>query len=726
MTLLQFIRILLKHKYLLLAVPFIVALLVFLATANSPKKYVSKTVIYTGIASGHTIENQSNSRVDFFATNNAFDNLLNIIQSRQTIEKVGLLLFSKHILLAQANQAIISNKSFAEIQTITPSYIKNMVDTTSLENTYLRLSKLKNSNDTNFIYKLIKLDHKHYSFNAISKVNVKRIANSDLLELHYECDDPGICQQTLMLLNKVFIENYTDLKINQTDAVVKYFEEQLRKAEEKLGGAEDKMLLFNEKNKIINYYEQTKHIASQKEKFELKYQEVQLEYSAALSAIKTLEEKTYTQLKIKLQNNRILELREKLSAISGTISTEEMKLLSSANYDNTSKMDSLQKESQQLKLKLQETIDSLFAIENTREGLNAKEIAKDWLKQIITFEEAKAKLTTLDLKRLEFEELYKQYAPLGATLKRIEREINVQEQEYLSLLHSLALAKLKQQNLELSSNLKIVDEPFYPISSLPSKRKLLIIVGFMASFVFTITLVVASEYFDRNLKNTVRAETQTGLKSFGALPIYSEDNEANTIAHELAVEKLSKQIIYNKMNSSSSSPYCIAFTSARVEEGKSYVTSLLYNKLRNKGVKAALITNRAEKETDSIFVFNDMDSLFMMNEVHELVANPNQFDVILFDLPCMRETVMPFHILKKFHEHILVARANRSWADADTSAVNQYKASIANSQLSVLINGENLYDLEMFVGELPKKRFWLRTKLKQLVQMQFYSKKKIV
>ena len=47
-------------------------------------------------------------------------------------------------------------------------------------------------------------------------------------------------------------------------------------------------------------------------------------------------------------------------------------------------------------------------------------------------------------------------APLGATLKRIEREINVAEKEYLSLLHSLNLSKLRQQNIELSSNIKAV------------------------------------------------------------------------------------------------------------------------------------------------------------------------------------------------------------------------------------------------------------------------------
>ena len=51
----------------------------------------------------------------------------------------------------------------------------------------------------------------------------------------------------------------------------------------------------------------------------------------------------------------------------------------------------------------------------------------------------------------------------GSTLKRIDREISVAEQEYLELLKGLNLAKLKVQDVELSSNIKAVDPPYYPL-----------------------------------------------------------------------------------------------------------------------------------------------------------------------------------------------------------------------------------------------------------------------
>lgn len=55
-----------------------------------------------------------------------------------------------------------------------------------------------------FVYELINFNHPHYSFNAISKINVRRIQSSDLLEISYKADDPGICMQTLILVTKCF------------------------------------------------------------------------------------------------------------------------------------------------------------------------------------------------------------------------------------------------------------------------------------------------------------------------------------------------------------------------------------------------------------------------------------------------------------------------------------------------------------------------------------------
>ena len=124
----------------------------------------------------------------------------------------------------------------------------------------------------------------------------------------------------------------------------------------------------------------------------------------------------------------------------------------------------------------------------------------------------------LDQKRIEFDKLAKKYAPLGATMKKLERKINIEEQEYLSLLHSLGLAKLRQQNGELKANLEITDPPFFPLKAKPSKRIMLVIVAGIAGFILVAMAILILEFLDGNLNTSVRAEDKIGLKVSSIFP----------------------------------------------------------------------------------------------------------------------------------------------------------------------------------------------------------------
>ena len=57
------------------------ALAVLFLTKNTVKEYTSDCEVYTGIASGYGITSGDNDRVDYFAVNNAFDNLMATIKS---------------------------------------------------------------------------------------------------------------------------------------------------------------------------------------------------------------------------------------------------------------------------------------------------------------------------------------------------------------------------------------------------------------------------------------------------------------------------------------------------------------------------------------------------------------------------------------------------------------------------------------------------------------------
>ena len=118
MKLIDFIRIIRKHIIILVMVPILLAALVISSTSKPKYRYTSQTVLYTGLATGSSIE--MDKTFNYFATNSAFDNLLNIINSRETQEEVAIRLLAQHLLLGKADPKYISAASFEELKKITP------------------------------------------------------------------------------------------------------------------------------------------------------------------------------------------------------------------------------------------------------------------------------------------------------------------------------------------------------------------------------------------------------------------------------------------------------------------------------------------------------------------------------------------------------------------------------------------------------------------------------
>ncbi|RZK27332.1 MAG: hypothetical protein EOO63_13705, partial [Hymenobacter sp.] len=87
----ELVRRLLRHWPLLLLVPLVTVTSIYFFSRSQDKKYESDTVLYTGIASGYKIEGGNNgSGEGWQATTTAFDNLLSLINSRDTREEVAL------------------------------------------------------------------------------------------------------------------------------------------------------------------------------------------------------------------------------------------------------------------------------------------------------------------------------------------------------------------------------------------------------------------------------------------------------------------------------------------------------------------------------------------------------------------------------------------------------------------------------------------------------------
>jgi capsular polysaccharide biosynthesis protein len=125
MKLSHLIRIIRKHLLLLIIVPVLLASTVFYLTRGRQVKYLSETTIYTGITSGYSLQQQATS--DMVVKMTTYDNLINLIKARQSLEEVSVSLLVQTMLLNQSDPQFISKSNYGEIMSRIPQEIKDIV-----------------------------------------------------------------------------------------------------------------------------------------------------------------------------------------------------------------------------------------------------------------------------------------------------------------------------------------------------------------------------------------------------------------------------------------------------------------------------------------------------------------------------------------------------------------------------------------------------------------------
>ncbi|MEO1051205.1 MAG: hypothetical protein AAFX87_11290 [Bacteroidota bacterium] len=733
MTLVDFIRLFFLNLKILVGVAVTLVVTILALTKDPPKTYTSRTTIYTGLASGYTIE--GSNKADYFNTAMAFDNLLNIIKGRETREEVAIRLLASHLLMNEHNPSEMSWASYQGLSTLLNDTLSQvLISDGDYEKVVNAIRAYKSKDDSNEIFSLLNSKHKYYSIDAISKASVSRVDNSDLIKAEYTSEDQAICQYTLELLTQVFIRRYRELKEAQTGTVVAYFIEQTNQAQDRLSAAEDELLKFRKDNNIINYYEQTRFISAEKEKLGKDYSEKEMVLAAAQATIQGVEEKLGDKRQLALNSKDIIEKRNEISQLTSRIAENEITGADSLGVSSPD-IRRLKRQADQTKNALQSKVYSLYADNNSARGIPTKELLDRWIESVILLDESLAELRVLQGRKNEFDRLYKKMAPLGAQLKRIEREIEVAEEEYLSLLQSLNLSKLRQQNIELSTKLKVIDPPFYPTKTKGSPRVMLAAIGGFGGFVFTLGVIIAMEFLDSTVKYPARAEEQTKLTLAGVFP--KIPRKPRRINYDLIYKRLIEQIVHQVRLISlerHATPLLTAVLSTRDGEGKSLLTQKIVENVRSLNKRTLYLRPDSETETDEEWLEEHKDNrLFGLANGFLELSNMNDllkkyrlrlesFAFIFMELPPILHRPYPIELMRHMHHSLLVVRSNRVWNKADKSTMQTYQQ-IVTHEPQIILNGVKVESLESIIGEIPKKRSWLRMTVKRWAKFEFRSRR---
>lgn len=722
MNIIKFLKIIYSKIIYITIIPIVIGLLVYFLTKDLPVKYTTSSTIFTGVTTNNGLVVES-IRIDNNATQSEYNNIMTMLKSTTLFEEISLHLLAQHLILTKPQKEIISEKSYKELMASVPDKVEKLVVKNNFEQTYKNLKNFIVQDEKNYIYRLMNFGHKYYGINSISTLKAERLTNSDLIKLSFESEDPGICFNTVQFATQIFIENYSEIKIKQSSSAVSYFEQKLKEIAAKLDEAEQNLLDFNIDNDIINYYEQTEQVTTQQEKIEVRLQEVKMEYEASQAVLAKLEHEVEKRYNINLRNSMILQIREQLVDLNEAITSIEL----DNNNPNKSKLPDLKNKKNKVESTLENKIDSMNIFDSKSQGIESQRLLSEWLDAVKNHENYSALFKSMKLRQIDFMKQFKRYAPLGATIKRIEREIDVYEREYLNVLHHLGLARQNQQSIDMRSNMKVLDQTKFPINAIPSKNKLYVVIAVLFSIIFYLLGVFIIELMDARMKSPSLLKTNTGLDVIAAFTIKNKRNKKfiNTemIDHRASLLLFEK---VRKLSSKSTKPFVIQIYSSWDGAGKTLVATKLAAEIEKHNFSVTIVSFCNEEENSSQTKSTESDSIAISNYYSE-INKFEQYDTFIAEksitsdylisiFPPVSNGIDNTVIISNPNANLIVYDANTSWANADLFMLDKLKSVLLENSLFAVLTYAEPDNLEEMYGDIPKKRSFIRKLIKKLLK----------
>ena len=692
------VRFLYKIRWYLVILPAIALIVAWFSTRNMERVYNANTTIYTGMITGYNIEGGSGIAGGNAQTNIA--NLMLIIQTDNTIHEVALRLFARCMMYGneRKDNNYITAEHFRLLSASVPAEVKALINPNNELETYRNLKAYERPSQDNFLFGLLNY-HPYFSVHSItSRLKVMQMNNSDIIDISYAANDPGICYNTLDILNEVFAKQYQELRYGETMNVIKFFEKEVKRLYRNLTNAENDLIKYNVKNRIINYDEQTKQLTILEAQQQNKNNELRMNIATTEALIAYLKQQLGDRAKIIESNQEFSTLVRDITRLQSRIAN--LKLMSSENGGNNNEAQlELAKAERQLdatvkKVKeLTQTLES--ANYSTDTGVRAASLIDRWLEQVILLEKTKAELGAQDIMQQSIDEQFIFYSPIGATLDRKDRHIGFIEGNYMEMLKALNAARLRQRNLQMSTAvLRILNPPMFPLNAQPTNRMMILMGAFMLTFLFTALYFFIIEMLDRTLRDRMRSERITQIPVLGCYPKEStlRYRRFNKTISDMALRQLSKSLLpYFKEGQQN----VLNLLSTDAANGKSYIAQELENYWLSLGLQVRRLTY------DEDFLSEDSRYL-MANDINDLCPDIMPNEIAIVEYPNLDDNTIPSGLLNIGTVNLMVTRANRTWKDVDQKALNELESRLdKKDSLYMYLTESSRYAVEEFVGQLP-------------------------
>ena len=705
-----------RIRYWLLWGTLFVTGLVIYFTQFLPYSYTVKSSLYAGITSSTSLDGAA---VNFSVVAATFDNLVNIAKSRGTLEKVSLRLLASSYTHGEEwkDNQYIQAKHYRQLLQITPKEVMELIDRKDESKTLANLTAYKKNDHNNFIYSVFNRTIAFYSMAALDRVELKRIGNSDILDISYTSADPGLTQLTVAFLIEELINAYEILRFKSTNDVIAYFEEQVRLAKVRLSEEEDNLMHYNVQERIINYGEETKALAATRYQVDDRLEAAKRTYEGAVALRKMLDEKMDVRAQIIRNNTNLLQELDKVSNLNQSIMEKEIFI----SDKSKSKSEELQKEKTELRQaedRISSISDNLNEFAFTKEGVGIENMINEWLIALVNEARAQAEMKVLESRQQDIFDQYSHMSPVGTQVNRKERAIDIAEDNYRTQLSGLASANLRLKNIEMStSNLQTVAPPSYPLTDNGRNRLMYILAAFFGSMIFIILYFLLIEVLDHTLRDPYRSKRLSGL------PVIAAFNGISNLKYRgflKACNRLAAAYCCNRLNKymKVGEPTVINLLSINSREGKSFLAKYFIRHWESEGLRVRLVTHDYDFESNGkqYVQAQQLSDFWMLNEAEKTP------DIILVEYPSIKDSSIPLPVLQKADVNLLIANACRLWRDSDNTTLAPFKEALKDTPFMLYLNNADRDVVESFTGELLPK-MPIHSFISRLAQLGLTSQK---
>lgn len=675
-----------RIRWWIIIVPILVGIFVWIITRNTEKNYDVKTTIYTGIISGYNVD-----QADYKNANVHLSNLINIITTERTLKAVSLKLLTRCLIYgdAEKNTSYITAEHFIILNQSIPRELRPLIDKQDEEKTYNNLVAFERPSVNNYIYQLLNYNDPYFSIASLSeKIKVSQLGNSDMIEIGYSANDPGITYNTLDILNEEFVKQYRELRYGETNNVIQFFREELARLGSQLTSAEDSLIEYNIEHRIINFDEQTTQITILDAAQRLSDNDLLINSTTSSALTNFYENKLGDVAKRIKSSNEFLDNINRLSTINND-------LYSNSLTSNTDYYNKLSKERDRTEDNMSSIAKKISSVNSTTDNIASETLVDKWLEQVVLNEKTKAHMQAQNIMRDKLDEDFVYYSPVGATINRKERNIGFVESNYMSIMGALNQAILRQKNLEMTAaTLKVMNPPLFPLNSSSSNSRMVVLTSMLAAILFIIGYFLIIEILDHTLRDKTRAERLTGGGVIGAFPQKSSlrYRRYNKSIESMAIKNLSTNIL----------PYLsgkkrriINLFSTEHKDGKTNIAKALEFYWNSIGLNVRRITYEED--------FLSEDSEYIeAKSINDICKDIDDNEIIIVEFPILKDNPISPSIINEASLNLLVVRANRTWKNTDQRIYDDLSRKKDDEvPLFIYLTQANRSCVEDFTGQLP-------------------------